>query len=350
MSQLDDYAFDLPAEQIAQYPLANRADARLMVVWRSTGKWEHRHVRDLPEILESNDTLVLNRSRVVPARLLGRRADTNGRWEGLYLAADPNGTWRIVCKTRGKLTPGTEIVLRDSEGRERGRLFMLTPLEDGEWAVRVDGPEGESPLDVLEQVGHVPLPHYIRDGQMVDSDRDNYQTVYADRPGSVAAPTAGLHFTRTLLGECNDRGINLATVTLHVGLGTFRPIKAERLEDHTMHAEFGEVDARVVERLHATRQRGGRIIAVGTTSVRVLETASAGGELAPWAGDTRLFIRPPYQFRAVDALLTNFHLPKSTLMVLVATFGGEVLMRDAYREAIAEGYRFYSYGDAMLIL
>jgi len=350
MSNTDEYFYQLPPELIAQYPLRQRADARMLVVDRSREGWEHLHVRDLPSVLAAGDCLVLNRTRVIPARLVGARADTGGRWEGLYLGSDEQGTWRVVFRTRGKVRSGCRIVLRDADGRDRAILTILAELGQGEWAARPDG-HAVDPLRLLEEVGHVPLPHYIRDGQMVDTDRGAYQTVYGDRPGSVAAPTAGLHFTKSLLQECSQSGIDFATVTLHVGIGTFRPVNSETLEEHVMHAEEGEISARCVEQIQQTRARGGRVVAVGTTSVRVLETvAGQPSGLQTWSGQTRLFIRPPYEFRAIDALLTNFHLPCSTLLVLVRTFGGDELIKAAYEDAIRNKYRFFSYGDAMLIL
>ena len=227
-------------------------------------------------------------------------------------------------------------------------MLLLTPLENGIWAVRPES-NGDA-LAVLERFGRVPLPHYIRDGEMVDADLESYQTVYADKPGSVAAPTAGLHLTQPLLDALAAAGVSVARVTLHVGLGTFRPITAARLEEHKMHLEWGEIGSAEVEQMQRCRRDGGRIVALGTTSVRVLETAARGGSLNAWRGETDLFIRPPFAFRAVDALMTNFHLPRSTLLVLVRTFGGDELIRRAYATAIEERFRFYSYGDAMLIV
>ena len=218
----------------------------------------------------------------------------------------------------------------------------------GTWIARPSGREDAFAL--LERVGRVPLPPYIRKGKMVEGDREHYQTVYAQVPGAVAAPTAGLHFTTTLLERLVEQGVELCSLTLHVGPGTFRPITADTLAEHQMHTEWGSLKQQSIDRILACRRRGGRVVAVGTTSVRMLETAAAGGELKPFAGHTDLFIRPPYQFRAVDALLTNFHLPRTTLLVLVRTFGGDELIRQAYDEAIRDRYRFYSYGDAMLIV
>lgn len=348
MSELDQYDYDLPKELIAQQPLAHRSDARLMVVDRVKQSITHGHVRDLPQRLDENDCLVLNNTRVVPARLVGHREATGGRWEGLFLETDEQGYWRLIGKTRGRLTPDECIVLHDRQSREAFRLRLLSKLPDGGWLVRPEAPG--SWLELLDRVGRVPLPHYIRGGEMRESDVGAYQTVFAERPGAVAAPTAGLHFTDDLLTQVRQRGVEICRVTLHVGLGTFRPIAVERLEEHQMHEEWGELGADTAERLRNCRSRGGRIVAVGTTAVRVLETASRDGELKPWQGLTDLFIRPPHTFHAVDALMTNFHLPRSTLLVLVRTFGGDSLLRQAYEEAVAEHYRFFSYGDAMLII
>lgn len=350
MTDLSQYDYELPKELIAQHPLPVRSDARLLVVRRDTGSWEHRHVRDLPEILKAGDVLVVNNSRVLPARLIGRRTETGGKWEGLYLSSQPeHGTWQLLCKTRGKLTPGDRVTLIDRVGDDAGELTLLARLAGGIWVVRPPK-ECESTEAYLRSVGRIPLPPYIRGGEMEESDLTRYQTVYAATPGSVAAPTAGLHFTPQLLEQCQAAGVGVESVTLHVGLDTFRPIQAEKLEEHPMHSEWGELTAATAEKLLAARAAGGRIVAVGTTAVRVLETASAAGQIAPWSGFTELFIRPGHQFHAVDAMLTNFHLPRTTLLVLVRTFGGDDLIRRAYEEAVREQYRFYSYGDAMLIL
>jgi S-adenosylmethionine:tRNA ribosyltransferase-isomerase len=227
--------------------------------------------------------------------------------------------------------------------------MLLSKLGEGLWAARPET-EGEETFALLDRVGRVPLPPYIRDGEMVDADRESYQTVFAEVPGAVAAPTAGLHFTEELLRRLEQSGVQTCRITLHVGLGTFRPISSATLNEHTMHAEWGHVDTSAVQQIHRTRDSHQRVIAVGTTVVRTLETASRGGQLASWKGETDLFIRPPFHFNVVDALLTNFHLPRSTLLILVRTFGGDELIRRAYDEAIREEYRFYSYGDAMLIL
>ncbi len=348
MSEMAQYDYDLPQDLIAQSPVPCRSDARLMVVDRQAGSIGHRHVRDLPELLASGDCLVINDTRVVPARLEGFRTATGGRWEGLFLEADEGGLWRVLSKTRGKLVPGETLTLLDCHGRAAIELELGHKEPGGQWVVR---PKTDAPtLAILDRVGRVPLPPYIRKGKMVESDRRNYQTVYARTPGAVAAPTAGLHFTETLIRRIEQAGVTICRLTLHVGLGTFRPVETDSLAEHRMHAEWGRVDAECVETLHACRRRAGRIVAVGTTSVRLLETAAAGGTLRAYEGHTDLFIRPPYGFRAVDAMMTNFHLPRSTLLVLVRTFGGDELMVRAYREAIRQEYRFYSYGDAMLIV
>lgn len=345
---LDEYAYDLPPQLIAQQPLARRSDARLLVVDRESQTLAHRHVRDLPELLRPGDCVVVNDTRVIAATLVGRRASTGGRWQGLFLDSDAQGFWRVLCKTRGKLAPGEVVMLQDRELRDRVALRLVEKRDEGVWIAKCEA--HDAALDLLETVGRVPLPHYIRDGVMVDEDRQTYQTVYAHQPGAIAAPTAGLHFTVDLLKRLREQGVLLARLTLHVGVGTFRPIKSESLDEHTMHAEWGRLDDEEAEKIATARAEGGRIVAIGTTTTRLLETAAAGGGIEPFCGPTELFIRPPYAFRAVDALMTNFHLPRSTLLVLVRTFGGDALIRRAYEEAVREAYRFYSYGDAMLIV
>lgn len=348
MDNIEQYTYELPKELIAQQPLRVRSNARLMVVDRRHNSLSHKHVRDLPEILEAGDCLVLNNTRVVPARLVGFRTRTGGRWEGLFLEAAEGGIWRILGKTRGKLTAGETLTLTGPEGTQSLELRLGVQQPDGIWLAR---PQSAEPtVTLLGRVGRVPLPPYIRKGQMVDSDRENYQTVYARVPGAVAAPTAGLHFTDPLLQRLAARQVSVCHLTLHVGLGTFRPIETARLDQHVMHSEWGVIDAPTVARLVECRRSGGRIVAVGTTSVRLLESASANGELRPFTGHTDLFIRPPYRFKTVDAMITNFHLPRTTLLVLARTFGGDDLINRAYQEAIRHEYRFYSYGDAMLIV
>jgi S-adenosylmethionine:tRNA ribosyltransferase-isomerase len=356
-NEIDQYDYALPPELIAQSPMANRADARLMLVNRSSSQIEHHYVRDLPELLAAGDTLVMNNSRVIPARLVGYRSDTGGRWQGLFLRSDAaTGLWEILTKTRGKLQPGETITVRDRDARDGMLLSVVARTDDGKLLVKPSLPDEiennfACPADWLHRFGRIPIPPYIRDGQMVDADVVDYQTVYAKSDGSVAAPTAGLHFTRSLLEKIRAAGVGTNEVTLHVGIGTFRPIATETLDQHQMHSEWGEIDEPTVQEI-TTRRNRGRTIAVGTTSVRVLESAAAagGGVLKPWTGETDLFIKPGFRFAAVDALLTNFHLPKSSLLVLVSAFAGRDLALDAYRVAIENEYRFYSYGDAMLIV
>jgi S-adenosylmethionine:tRNA ribosyltransferase-isomerase len=348
MTDLAQYDYDLPRDLVAQHPLAVRTDARMMIVDRARQTIDHAHIRDLPELLKPADLLVVNDTRVIPARLVGRRERTGARWTGLFLRADEQGTWQILSKTRGKLEAGESIQVLSWDLRDTIRLRLLAPMEGGMWAVRPE-PLGEA-LEILARVGRVPLPPYIRDGEMTDEDADAYQTVFAKTAGAVAAPTAGLHFTPELTAKLAQRGIERTSVTLHVGIGTFRPVTVERLEDHLMHAEWAEVSADVAARVQQQKLAGQRVVAVGTTVVRTLEAAAGGGAIAPFSGQTELFIRPPYEFRVVDALLTNFHLPKSTLLVLVRTFGGDQLIRRAYQHAIEQQYRFFSYGDAMLIV
>jgi S-adenosylmethionine:tRNA ribosyltransferase-isomerase len=349
LNRLSAYDYDLPSELIAQEPLADRTAARLLVVDRQTAELQHWQVGDLPNLLRAGDCLVLNDSRVVPARLLGHRTKTGGRWEGLFLGVTPDGAWRVIGQTRGYLRAGETVTVPSFQGTAEALVLTLIARDEGGiWLMQPE--TQEEPFGLLDQFGRVPLPPYIRHGQEGTGDRERYQTVYAQAPGSAAAPTAGLHFTPELLKQCAERGISSTRVTLHVGLGTFRPVNVERLCDHVMHAEWCEVSAETIAQLQATRQRGGRIVSVGTTSLRTLETAVRETGWAAWQGESRLFIYPPYEFQAVDALLTNFHLPKSTLLMLVSAFAGYDLIRTAYAAAIAERYRFFSYGDAMLIV
>ncbi len=346
--------YELPAELVAQEPLQNRADARLMLIDREQNAIDHYHIRDLPRLLKPSDRLVLNDTKVIPAQLRGLRMATGGRWQGLYLGMLDGGDWRIVCKTRGKLQPMDKIQLLDREGKPNMVLWLLEKLPEGQW--RAHPESEEDALAILQQLGRVPLPPYIRGGNMVDSDSVDYQTVFARHPGAVAAPTAGLHFTERLLEAISQGGVEFSSVTLHVGMGTFRPISADNPEDHPMHSEWADLTQVAVDEILATRNGGGRNIAVGTTVTRVLESVAAhqaaegGAPLATWQGETNLFIRPPYEFRAIDGLLTNFHFPRTTLLLLVQAFGGTELIRKAYETAIEEQYRFYSYGDAMLIV
>lgn len=343
--------YHLPPELIAQDPVEPRDAARLLVVDRARPAFGHFHFRDLPQLVAPGDLLVLNDTRVLPARLLGHRRATGGKWEGLFLKPFADGSWELLCQTRGTLREGEIIVIEPAPTQTTGDYLELTleqKLPEGRWRARQS--QNESPQVVMDRFGRTPLPPYIRKGHDRPEDRDRYQTVFAVHPGAVAAPTAGLHFTPEVFESLRQRGIDCAFVTLHVGLGTFRPIDAEDYKQHAMHAEWGELPEPTIEAIKRCQARGGRVIAVGTTAVRVLETAAQGGALLPWRGDTSLFIYPPYQFRIVDALVTNFHLPRTTLLLLVGAFAGVELLQRAYAAAIAERYRFFSYGDAMLIV
>jgi S-adenosylmethionine:tRNA ribosyltransferase-isomerase len=323
----------------------------LLVLDRATGNLAHCGVRDLPDLLRAGDCLVLNDTRVVPARLFGVRAATGGKWEGLFLRGETGGDWQLIGHAGGKLHAGETISVFPAHGdgsAERLELRLQECDEEGVWTARPS--RDEAPFELLARFGTVPLPPYIRRKLATSSDWERYQTAYAARPGAVAAPTAGLHFTPELLAACADRGIRRTFVTLHVGIGTFRPIAVDRLSAHSMHSEWCEVSAETCRELERTRAAGGRVVAVGTTAVRALETSFSEGAYRTWSGETSLFIRPPRVFGGVDALVTNFHLPRSTLFVLVSAFAGLETIRRAYAEAVRRRYRFYSYGDAMLIL
>jgi len=341
-SQFD---YDLPPERIAQTPTRARDAARLLVLDRRTGGMQHGHVRDLVEHLRATDLLVLNNTRVLQARLLSRRRATGGRCEVLFLRVVRAGVWEVWLKTRGRPQPGEWLDM------EQGRLCLRLhgPGEEGAWWVEPDSPE--DPVVLLDRVGRPPLPPYVRRERdaNLDNDRDRYQTVFARRPGAIAAPTAGLHFTQDLLACLEQRGVELAWVTLHVGVGTLKPIAASTLEQHHMHTESYDVPRETVEALTRARRDGRRIVAVGTTTVRTLETVAQRSPLEPGPGTTDLFISPPFPFRLTDALVTNFHLPRSSLLVMVSAFAGREHILSAYREAVQRDYRFYSYGDAMLI-
>lgn len=340
--------YDLPPERIAQHPADRRDHSRLLFLNRGGLELSHHSFFELPGLLRAGDLLVVNDSRVLPARLLGKKEATGGKWEGLFLKQTPDGLWELMCQTRGHPEPGTIIQIESPqaqpqplrlrlEGRTENRHWLLQPLLAG------------TAVDLLEQYGWIPLPPYIRKGKGDESDATRYQTIYARQAGSVAAPTAGLHFTPELIEELTRRGIGRASVTLHVGAGTFQPIQVEDVSQHRVHEEWCQVPEETVNAIQRCKQTGGRVVAVGTTSTRSLETAAAGGILQPWSGPTELTIAPPYRFQVVDGLITNFHLPRSSLLLLVAAFTGWESLRKAYQTAIASDYRFYSYGDAMLI-
>ena len=334
-----DFHFDLPAGLIAQQPLERRSDSRLLHLSLRNGGFCDRLFRDLPALLREDDLLVFNDTRVIPARLHGRK-ESGGKVEIMLerLLTDKD----CLAQLRVSKSPhsGSTIFLEDGSrleviGRE-GSFFHLRFL-DGKLA------------DLLQRLGHVPLPPYIT-REDTAADRERYQTVYARNPGAVAAPTAGLHFDRDLLDDIDRRGVGSVCVTLHVGAGTFQPVRSDNIEDHRMHAEYLEVSEVVCEAIEQAKNKGGRIIAVGTTAVRSLETAAADGELRPFSGDSRIFIYPGYEFKVIDGLITNFHLPESTLLMLVSALAGIEETRAAYRHAVQEQYRFFSYGDAMLVL
>lgn len=335
--RLSDFSYDLPPDRIAQTAAEPRDASRLLVLHRSTGALEHRVFRDLPNLLEPGDLLVLNDSRVLPARLLGRKT-SGGRAEVLLLRPLDGREWEALVFPGRRLRPDSEIVF----GQDEARLRIGERTEAGGRKVRF---EGDLPVEaVLSRFGQMPLPPYIHD---YHGDPERYQTVYARAPGSAAAPTAGLHFTPELLAHIQARGVGITQVTLHVGLDTFRPIKTDDVAQHVMHSEEFEIPEEAAEAVSAAR---GRVIAVGTTVVRALESAVEGGRVTAGRRATRLFIRPGDRFQVVDGMVTNFHLPRSTLLVLVAAFAGRETVLDAYRTAIREGYRFYSFGDAMLIV
>ena len=341
-TRTSDYDFDLPLDRIAQHPPARRGDSRLMVVNRSSGEISHKQFSDLDQLIPAGDTIVLNTTRVFRARLLGIRENGTPA-EVLLLRPVSDSTWEAMVHPGGKLKPGRTVHIADD--------FEAEIVSTTERRTRVVKFNTSLPIEqAIEKYGHVPLPPYITRADQ-PSDAERYQTVYASESGSVAAPTAGLHFTPEMLDLLSEKGVRRADLILHVGAGTFKPVDTEHPADHVMHEESYVLPAGTAEILNATRQNGGKIWAVGTTSVRTLESAIGDdGTFREKSGDTRIFIRPPYEFRAADRLITNFHLPRSTLVMLVAAFAGYELTMRAYQEAVAERYRLYSYGDAMVIV
>lgn len=336
-----DYDYDLPEELIAQDPLEDRSSSRLMVLDRQTGDVEHRHFTDILEYLHPGDCLVINNTKVIPARLFGVKEDTQAKIEVLLLKRKGNDIWETLVKPGKKAKPGTKLVFGD------GLLTaeVVDVVEEGNRLIQFhyDGIFEE----ILDQLGQMPLPPYITH-QLKDKNR--YQTVYAKYDGSAAAPTAGLHFTKELLQKVKDMGVDIAEVTLHVGLGTFRPVKVENVLDHHMHSEFYMVSQEAADKINRAKESGHRVIAVGTTSTRTLEAAAdENGRLHETSGWTEIFIYPGYQFKVIDALITNFHLPQSTLVMLVSALAGREHVLHAYEIAVKEKYRFFSFGDAMLI-
>ena len=334
-----DFMYDLPEELIAQTPIEPRDHSRLLVVDRPTGEVSHEHFYDILDHLNPGDTLVVNETRVIPARLYGERP-SGGACEVLLLKQVGVKTWETLVKPGKKLKPGAEIVF----GGGKMTAKVLSTTDAGGRVVEF---ECEGTFEAaLDELGEMPLPPYIHERL---ENRERYQTVYAKQEGSAAAPTAGLHFTPALMDKLREKGVEIVPVLLHVGLGTFRPVKAENVEDHEMHSEYYEVTEEAARRINATHERGGRVIAVGTTSVRTLESAAEGHVLKAGSGWTNIFIKPGYEFKLVDALITNFHLPGSTLMMLVSALMGREKTLEVYEEAVRERYRFFSFGDAMLI-
>jgi S-adenosylmethionine:tRNA ribosyltransferase-isomerase len=336
-----DFQFDLPPELIAQYPPASRRESRMLVVEGAGRGVADRRFDELGSLLEPGDLLVMNNTRVIKARLAGRK-QTGGKVE--LLVERIVDARRVLAHLRASKSPRIGSTLLIDEGVE----VLVCGRRDDLFELEFQLESGRTVAALVEEVGRLPLPPYIRrEPELLDEER--YQTVYAREDGAVAAPTAGLHFDAAMLEELRDAGIGMAFITLQVGAGTFQPLRSDDIDAHVMHSEFVRVSEEVCDRVVETRRRGGRVVAVGTTSVRALESAAAGGELAPFEGDTRLFIKPGYGFRCVDALLTNFHLPESTLLMLVCAFAGFDTVMGAYRHAVAESYRFFSYGDAMFL-
>ncbi len=349
----DDFDFELPGAAIAQEPTASRDEARLLAHDIGGEETQHLIVRDLSELLESGDLLVVNDTEVIPARLFAVR-ETGGRVEVLLLEPGAvEGAWTAMLRPAKKPKPGEVASLGEGHAvRFEERLLDAAGEPGAEWRVSLLASDGSDVDELLEECGRMPLPPYIERKLDADKSADalRYQTIYAAKSGAVAAPTAGLHFTPELLQSLEERGVRIAKVTLHVGAGTFKPVSAERLDDHEMHSERYELSEETVALVNETRARGGRVVAVGTTSVRVLESCvDADGVLKAGSGETRLFLSPGSRFHVVDVLMTNFHLPKSTLLMLVSAFAGRERTLALYEEAIREGYRFYSYGDAMLL-
>lgn len=336
-----DFDYELPEALIAQTPLSDRPASRLLVLDKKSGEVAHKHFRDILSYLKPGDCLVLNDTRVIPARLYGQREDTGAPVEFLLLEQKQNDVWNVILKPGKKCKPGHIISFGD--GKLRAEILEIT--DGGNRLVRFlyNGIFNE----ILSELGEMPLPPYIHEKL---ADRDRYQTVYAKHDGSAAAPTAGLHFNEEMLEKVKEMGVNLAFVTLHVGLGTFRPVKAEKVTEHLMHEEFYQLSEEAAETINRTKQNGGRVICVGTTSTRVIESiADENGTVSPASGYTNIFIYPGYRFKCLDALITNFHLPKSTLIMLVSALAGKAHVFAAYNEAVREKYRFFSFGDAMFI-
>lgn len=338
--KVEDFDFDLPKDLIAQTPLLKRDSSRLLVLDKETGDIEHKHFTDIIDYLNKGDTLVLNDTKVIPARLIGEKEDTKAVIEVLMLKDEGNDVWECLCKPAKRIKLGTVVKFGD---KLKAKCIYIGEEGIRKFEFVYDG----ILYEILDELGEMPLPPYIHEKL---KDKDRYQTVYAKNIGSSAAPTAGLHFTEELLQKLKDKGVNIAYITLHVGLGTFRPVSVENVKDHKMHSEFYVMNDEVAALLNETKKRGNKIISVGTTSTRTLETVmNLYGEFKASSGVTDIFIYPGYEFKAVDKLITNFHLPKSTLVMLVSALAGKENILKAYNEAIKEKYRFFSFGDAMFI-
>lgn len=339
--KVSDFDFYLPEELIAQHPLEKRDTSRLMVIDKKTGKIEHKIFKDILDYLNEGDTLILNNTRVMPARLIGSKEGTGGKIEFLLLKRLDGDKWECLAKPGKSAKPGRRFEF----GEGKLKCEVLEVLETGNRVIEFEY-EGIFE-EVLDSLGEMPLPPYIH--ERLD-DRERYQTVYSKETGSAAAPTAGLHFTEELLKEIEDKGVNVAYLTLHVGLGTFRPVKAETIDEHIMHSEFYQLSKETADIINNTKKNGGRVISVGTTSTRTLETiGDENGMVRECSGWTDIFIYPGYKFKVVDNLITNFHLPESTLIMLVSALAGQEYVLNAYKEAVKERYRFFSFGDAMFI-
>ena len=343
--KLTDFDYYLPPDRIAQNLLQQRDASRLLVIDRGTGAFHHTQFSQIGEYLPSNTLLVLNDTKVIPARLIGNKIGTGGKIELLLIREKEPDTWEVLAKPRRSLRIGTQVAFGN------GKLIaaVLAKPDDGHCIVRFDYDHNDAFLSILAEIGMMPLPPYIRRPPNAE-DKVRYQSVYAASEGAIAAPTAGLHFTKELLAELKSNGIEIATLTLHVGPGTFQPVKVENIQTHKMHAEYIHLSDTEARRIRRAREAGAKIVAIGTTVVRSLETAGERGTVCPYSGYSELFIYPGHQFNVVDALVTNFHLPKSTLLMLVSAFAERDLIQKAYQEALQHNYRFYSYGDAMLIL
>ena len=340
MLETKDFYYDLPEELIAQVPLKNREESRLMCLSKNSGEVSHKHFYDIVDLLNEGDALILNDTKVLPARLYGVKEDTGGAIEFLLLNKHSLDEWEVIVKPGKRAKPGHKLIFGDGKLRAE----VLDVINDGNRLVKFyyDGVFE----NVLDELGEMPLPPYITEKL---EDKNRYQTVYARNEGSAAAPTAGLHFTEELLDKIKNKGVNIGYVTLHVGLGTFRPVKADNIKDHKMHSEFYVMPPETAELIKKTKESGKRVISVGTTATRVMETVGAKGEIKADSGWTDIFIYPGKEFRVIDALITNFHLPESTLIMLVSALAGRDNVLNAYNEAVKERYRFFSFGDAMFV-